>query len=193
MRKLLLVLLFIPSLCLANSAECGFFIGVSSDGQITIIGTRNDWDGSAFQFGVPEDPKLRYCEQAKNYSFQCRSKRDENPNVIYKNGDYDDSNSPSSDLSKKFGIRHKEARAYFEKVMAFIKGKKIETYYDSSRSNYFTCDKACDNKEPHFISSSGHIGGQNIKAYYDGYFICDKGCDDKKPLFIYSAGYVECD
>lgn len=144
---LLLVLVAIPSVCLAHSMEDAFFIGVSSHGELTVIRVRNDNDGPTFPYGISEDPMFRYCK-AEWRIFQCVESFEGKPTVVYKSGEYQSDDKYPANPFKGSGVRYEDAVIYLKKAMAYV---------DKTRDSfvgYYICDKGCsDDNAPVFIFS----------------------------------------
>ena len=150
MRNLLLLaLLAAPSVCSAHGVEDSFYVGISSQGNVTTIGVRGDWDGSA---PVPyesssKNPVLRYCSHEYEHDvFQCGARRADTPTVVFKSGNYHRDNN---DPTKGSGVRYEEAMSYLRKARAYLRKKNMKVGFDG----YYLCEKGCGDDRPLFLFS----------------------------------------
>ena len=149
MRNLLLLaLLAVPSVCFAFGVEDSFYVGISSQGQVTTIGVRSDWDGSApVPYGSSsKNPVLRYCSHESYDVFQCGARRADTPTIVFKSGKYQRN---SDDPTKGSGVRYEEAMTYLRKARAHLKKTNVKAEFDG----YYLCEKGCGNDRPLFLFS----------------------------------------
>ena len=154
MRFPLFAALLFSSACLAAGADSQEFVGVTSDGKLTVIkflSKPEEWTGNNWIYGSSRSQKSRYCwtnevpvEPSDPYSarqsthFVCTAARGAKPTVFYKHARYD--------WHRKTGLRYQEAMSQFSKV------KRMRYKGDnSSLVEYFVCDRGCDATTPVFM------------------------------------------
>ena len=164
MRLLLATFILFPTLCAALGVENVEFVGVSTDGKklTRLVSSTEDesleWTGNNWIYGSSEDDRFRYCwtngvtDPANPYGARpfthlvCAPQRGAKPNVFYKRGHYNYNELTGA----KTGERYREAMSDLKKARKA--GYQSEYGY---WSEYYICDKGCDNSMPLFIFEFG--------------------------------------
>lgn len=158
MRQMLLatavLALLNPTLCQALGAESEKFVGVSADGQLTVMEYVSDggaWNGNNFLYGTSKTGPFKYCwvnetpidpsdpldSPRQSTHFVCSATEGGKPDVFYRRANYSH--------SRHTGARYKEAMASYKYARRFG-GELMEYYF---------CEKGTGGSMPAFIFKLG--------------------------------------